>query len=145
MLEDLDPQEVFHYFEELTQIPRCSGDEKQVSDYLVAFAAQRKLEVFQDKALNVIVKKPGTAGYEDSPAVIIQGHMDMVCEKSAGSRHDFSKDPLRLKIEGDLVQADGTTLGADNGIAIAFGLAVLDCADLPHPPPADCDPQDRNA
>ena len=134
MLEDLDPQEVFHYFEELTQIPRCSGDEKQVSDYLVAFAAQRKLEVFQDKALNVIVKKPGTAGYEDSPAVIIQGHMDMVCEKSTGSRHDFSKDPLRLKIEGDLVQADGTTLGADNGIAIAFGLAVLDSADLPHPP-----------
>ncbi|HEY5474544.1 MAG TPA: hypothetical protein VIK32_15320, partial [Candidatus Limnocylindrales bacterium] len=69
MLEDLKPKEVFHYFEELTQIPRCSGNEEQASDYLVSFAKQRKLEVFQDKALNVIIKKPGTAGYEDSPAV----------------------------------------------------------------------------
>jgi dipeptidase D len=134
MLEDLNPQAVFHYFEELTQIPRCSGNERQVSDYLADFAKQRKLEVFQDKTLNVIIKKPGTAGYEDSPAVIIQGHMDMVCEKSKGSRHDFSKDPIPLKIEGDLVRADGTTLGADNGIAVAYGLALLDSADVPHPP-----------
>ena len=134
MLEDLDPREVFHYFEELAQLPRCSGNEKQASDYLVSFAKQRKLEVFQDKALNVIIKKPGTAGYGDSPAVIIQGHMDMVCEKSKGSRHDFSKDPIPLKVEGDLVRADGTTLGADNGIAVAYGLAILDSADIPHPP-----------
>jgi dipeptidase D len=134
MLEDLDPKAVFHYFEELTRIPRCSGNEKQASDYLVGFARQRKLEVFQDEALNVIIKKPGTAGYEDSPAVIIQGHMDMVGEKSKGSRHDFSKDPIPLKIEGDLVRADGTTLGADNGIAVAYGLAILDSADIPHPP-----------
>jgi len=134
MLEDLEPREVFRYFEELTQIPRCSGNEKQASDYLVDFARQRKLEAFQDKALNVIIKKPGTAGYEDAPAVIIQAHMDMVCEKSKGSRHDPSKDPLPLKIEGDLVRADGTTLGADNGIAVAYGLAILDSADLPHPP-----------
>ena len=134
MLEDLNPQAVFHYFEELAQIPRCSGNEQQVSDYLVDFAKQRKLEVSQDKALNVIIQKPGTAGYEDSPAVIIQGHMDMVCEKSKGSRHDFAKDPIPLKVEGDLVRADGTTLGADNGIAVAYGLAVLDSADLPHPP-----------
>jgi dipeptidase D len=134
MLEDLDPQAVFRYFEELTQIPRCSGDEKRVSDYLVGFAKQRKLEVFQDKALNVIIKKLGTSGYEDSPAVIIQGHMDMVCEKSKGSHHDFSKDPIPLKIDGDFVRADGTTLGADNGIAVAYGLALLDSADIPHPP-----------
>ena len=134
MLEDLEPQGVFHYFEELTRIPRCSGSERQVSDYLVGFARQRKLEVSQDEALNVTIKKPGTAGYEDSPAVIIQGHMDMVCEKSKGSDHDFSKDPIPLKIEGDFVRADGTTLGADNGIAIAYGLAILDSADIPHPP-----------
>lgn len=134
MLEDLEPKQVFGYFEELTKIPRCSGSEKRVSDHLVAFAKDHKLEVFQDEALNVIIKKPGTAGYENSPAVIIQGHMDMVCEKSKGSRHDFDKDPLTLKVEGDLVRADGTTLGADNGIAVAYGLALLDSADIPHPP-----------
>ncbi|MDR3669231.1 MAG: aminoacyl-histidine dipeptidase [Holophaga sp.] len=130
----MKPKEVFHFFEELTRIPRGSGNEKQASDYLVDFARQRKLAVFQDEALNVIIKKPGTAGYEHSPAVIIQGHMDMVCEKAEGCRHDFTKDPLVLKIEGDILRAVGTTLGADDGIAVAFGLAVLDSADLPHPP-----------
>ncbi len=134
MLEDLDPKPVFRFFEELTKIPRCSGNEKQVSDYLVGFAEERKLEAFQDKALNVIIGKPGTAGYEKSPAVIIQGHMDMVCEKAKGSQHDFAKDPLSLAIDGDVLRADGTTLGADNGIAVAYGLAILDSADIPHPP-----------
>ncbi len=134
MLEPLEPKEVFHFFEELTRIPRGSGNEKQVSDFLVDFARQRKLEAFQDKALNVIIRKPGTAGYEHSPAVIIQGHMDMVCEKAKGSRHDFSTDPLVLKIEGDFLRADGTTLGGDDGIAVACGLAILDSKDIPHPP-----------
>lgn len=133
MLEDLDPKQVFRFFEELTKIPRCSGNEKQVSDYLVGFAKERKLEAFQDKALNVIIRKPGTAGYEKSPAVIIQGHMDMVCEASKATSHDFSKDPLSLVIDGDVLRADGTTLGADNGIAVAYGLAVLDSTDIPHP------------
>jgi dipeptidase D len=134
MLEQLKPKEAFHYFEELTKIPRGSGNEKQVSDFLVDFAKQRKLEAFQDQALNVIIRKPGTAGYEHSPAVIIQGHMDMVCEKVKGSKHDFSKDPLALKIEGDFLRADGTTLGGDDGIAVACGLAILDSKDIPHPP-----------
>jgi len=134
MLENLSPKPVFLYFEELTGIPRCSGSEKQASDYLVAFANERKLEVIQDEALNVIIKKPGTEGYESSPAVIVQGHMDMVCEKSKGSTHDFSKDPLTLKIDGDILRADGTTLGADNGIAVAYGLALLGSSDIPHPP-----------
>jgi len=134
MLEDLNPKAVFRFFEELSKIPRCSGNEKQASDYLVTFAEERNLEVVQDKALNVIIKKPGTAGYEDSPAVIIQGHMDMVGEKSKASRHDFSKDPIALKADGDFLRADGTTLGADNGIAVAYGLALLDGADIPHPP-----------
>ena len=115
MLERLKPKEVFHYFEALTRIPRGSGNEKQVSDFLVDFARQRKLEVFQDEALNVIIRKPGTAGYEHSAAVILQGHMDMVCEKAKGVRHDFTKDPLTLKIEGDFVRADGTTLGVRTG------------------------------
>ncbi len=134
VLENLSPKEVFRFFEELTGIPRCSGNEKRVSDYLVAFAEERKLEAFQDEALNVVIRKPGTAGYEKSPAVIIQGHMDMVCEKAKGTSHDFSKDPLTLKIEGDFVRADGTTLGADNGLGVAYGLAILDSADIPHPP-----------
>lgn len=134
MLEGLDPKPVFHFFEVLTTIPRCSGDEKQVSDYLVAFAKERDLEVFQDEALNVVMKKPGTPGYEESPPVIIQGHMDMVCEKSKGSAHDFAKDPIPLKIDGDILRTDGTTLGADNGIAVAYGLALLDSTDIPHPP-----------
>ncbi len=134
MLEPLKPKEVFHYFEELTKIPRGSGNEKQVSDFLVDFAKQRKFEAFQDKALNVIIRKPGTKGYEKSPAVILQGHMDMVCEKVKGSKHDFSKDPLTLKIEGDFLRADGTTLGGDDGIAVACGLAILDSKDIPHPP-----------
>jgi len=134
MLENLKPGAVFHYFEELTRIPRESGHERQVSDYLAGFARQRKLEVVQDQALNIIIRKPGTAGYEHSPVVIIQGHMDMVCEQAKGSRHDFSRDPLALKIEGDLLRAEGTTLGADNGIAVAYGLALLDSAGIPHPP-----------
>ena len=134
MLEHLEPRPVFRFFEELTRIPRCSGHEKRASDYLVEFAKARKLEVFQDKALNVIIKKPGTTGYEKSPAVILQGHMDMVCEKATDSRHDFAKDPIPLKVDGDFVRTDGTTLGADNGIAVAYGLALLDSADIPHPP-----------
>ena len=134
VLKDLKPTEVFKFFEELTTIPRTSGDEKRVSDYLVAFAKERKLEVFQDKALNVIIKKPGTSGYENSPTVIIQGHMDMVGEKSNKNKHDFTKDPLKLRIDGDFVYATDTTLGADNGIAVAFGLALLDSKEIPHPP-----------
>jgi len=134
MLEGLDPRPVFHFFEALTKIPRCSGSEKPVSDYLVTFAEERGLEVFQDEALNVVIKKPGSAGFEQSPAVIIQGHMDMVCEKSKDSNHDFAKDPIPLVVDGDLIRTDGTTLGADNGIAVAYGLALLDSSDIPHPP-----------
>ncbi len=133
-MKNLNPKSVFHYFEELTKIPRCSGNEKQVSDYLVCFAKEKKLDVFQDKALNIIIKKPGTAGYETSPPVIIQGHMDMVCGKSGKSGHDFSKDPITIKTGGDFLRATGTTLGADNGIGVAYGLAILDSEDIPHPP-----------
>lgn len=133
VLKDLNPSSVFNFFEELTQIPRCSGNEKQVSDYLVNFAKERKLEVIQDKALNVIIKKPATPGYEKAPTVILQGHMDMVCEKNKDTIHDFEKDPIKLRIIDDMIYATDTTLGADDGIAVAIALAILDSKDIPHP------------
>ncbi|WIV13839.1 aminoacyl-histidine dipeptidase [Proteiniborus sp. MB09-C3] len=134
VLENLEPQAVFSFFEDMTQIPRCSGSEKAISDYLVNFAKKRNLEVIQDKALNVIIKKPGTKGYENAPVVILQGHMDMVCEKNKNTNHDFSTEPLKLRVENDMVMATGTTLGADNGIAVAYALAILDSDEISHPP-----------
>lgn len=133
-LENLQPERVFYYFEELTRIPRCSGEEKKVSDYLVDFAKEHNLDVIQDEALNIIIKKPGTSGFENSPKVILQGHMDMVCEKESSVEHDFSKDPIELRVEGDYIMANGTTLGADNGIAAAMCMAILESKDIPHPP-----------
>jgi dipeptidase D len=134
VLKELKPYDVFKYFEEITQIPRGSGNEKGISDYLVAFAKEHNLEVIQDEALNVIIKKPGTAGYENAPTVILQGHMDMVNEKNQGTEHDFEKDPLKLRIEGDMIYATDTTLGADNGIAMAYAMALLSSKDIAHPP-----------
>lgn len=134
ILEAIEPIEVFHYFEELSQIPRGTFNTKAVSDYCVKFANERGLEVIQDEINNVIIKKPGTEGYEDSEPVIIQGHLDMVCEKSEHSDHDFTKDPLELYVEDGYVKARDTTLGADDGIAIAIAMAILDSTDIPHPP-----------
>lgn len=133
ILKDVQPVEVFKYFEKLTQIPRGSGNEKEVSDYLVSFAKEHNLECVQDSALNVVIKKKSTAGYENSPAVVLQGHMDMVCEKNIDIEHDFSKDPLKLRIIDDMIYATGTTLGADNGIAVAMGLAILASNEYEHP------------
>lgn len=129
-----EPTDVFFYFEELSKIPRGSGNEQEVSDFLVAFAKSHSLEVNQDAALNVVIKKPGTIGYENSPVVVIQGHMDMVCEKDPEVIHDFFKDPICLHVQDDMIFAKGTTLGADNGIAVAMGLALLASDDIPHPP-----------
>lgn len=134
ILQNLEPKSVFKYFEEISQIPRGSGNEKSISDYLVSVAKKLNLEVIQDKALNVIIKKPGTEGYENSETVILQGHMDMVCEKNKGTDHDFQKDPLKLRVVDDMVYATDTTLGADNGIAVAYALAILESTDIPHPP-----------
>ena len=132
-LKNLKSYEVFKFFEEMNKIPRGSGNEKAISDWLVKFAKDRNLEVIQDEALNVIIKKPGTKGYENSKPVIIQGHMDMVCEKNQSTVHDFEKDPVECIVEGDFLRANGTTLGADNGIAVAFGLAILDSNEIAHP------------
>ena len=115
-------------------MPRGSGNERAISDFLVKFAKDRNLEVHQDKAMNVIIKKPGTAGYEKAPTVIIQGHMDMVCEKEASSNHDFLKDPIKFVVKGEMLYAEKTTLGGDDGIAVAYALTVLDSKDIPHPP-----------
>jgi len=133
-IENPKLQLVFKYFSQISKIPRGSGNEKAISDYLVSKAKRLGLEVIQDKALNVIIKKPGTKGYENSPGVILQGHMDMVCEKNKDTVHDFTKDEIKLRVEGDYLYATGTTLGADNGIAVAMGLALLACDDTPHPP-----------
>lgn len=134
ILNNLEPRSVFGYFEEITQIPRGSGNERAISNYLVEFARKNNLEVIQDDAMNVIIKKPGTSGYEKAPAVIIQGHMDMVNEKNKGTEHDFDKDPLKLRVVDDMLYATDTTLGADNGIAIAYSMALLASKDIPHPP-----------
>lgn len=104
-LEGVKHKEIFRYFEEISTIPRGSCNEKAISDYLVAFAASHNMEVFRDKALNVVIKKPATAGYEKAPIVILQGHMDMVCEKNRGTQHDFEKDPIRLKVIDDMMYA----------------------------------------
>ncbi|WP_297634089.1 aminoacyl-histidine dipeptidase [uncultured Clostridium sp.] len=133
-LSNLEPKAVFHYFEEISRIPRGSGNEKGISDYLVSFAKGLGLEVIQDEFLNIIIKKPGTKGHENAPGVIIQGHMDMVCEKNKGTEHDFLKDGLDLRIDGDNIFANGTTLGADNGIAVAYGMAILASNEIEHPP-----------
>ncbi|KPU45746.1 cytosol non-specific dipeptidase [Oxobacter pfennigii] len=130
----LDPEPVFKFFQEISSIPRGSGNEKAISDYMVEFARARNLHCIQDEALNIIIKKPGNFGYENAPTVIIQGHMDMVCDKNKETRHDFEKDPIKLRVEGDMLYANNTTLGADNGIAVAYGLALLDSKDIPHPP-----------
>ncbi len=125
---------VLSFFEEINKIPRGSGNEKQVSDFLVQFAKERNLWVHQDKANNVIIKKPASKGYENHKTVVIQGHMDMVLEKNEDVIHNFETDPIKVIYDGDFIHADGTTLGADNGIAVAMGMALLDDKDAIHPP-----------
>lgn len=127
-------EKIFTYFEEISKIPRCSGNEKAISDYLVKFAKEHNLEVIQDEVLNVIIKKSATPGYENAPGVILQGHMDMVCVKNIDKVHDFLKDPITLKYVDDMIYADGTSLGADNGIALALAMAVLTDENAKHPP-----------
>ena len=126
VLENCEPKRVFYYFEEISKIPHGSKNTKEISDYLVSFAKEHQLRYVQDEYGNIVIYKAASAGYEKLPAVILQGHMDMVCEKEAGSNHDFEKDPLRLKIEDGFVTAEGTTLGADDGIAVAYALALLE-------------------
>lgn len=133
-LSHLQPTRVFHYFEEICGIPHGSGDTARISDYCVAFAKAHNLTCHQDTLGNVIIKKPATAGYEDHPAVILQGHIDMVCEKAPDCSIDFATDGLDVDTDGEFVFAHGTTLGGDNGIAVAMAFAILESTELTHPP-----------
>ena len=134
ILEGLRPQEALHYFEELCAIPHGSRDTKRISDYCVRFARERGLHYVQDEHNNVVIYKPASKGYEDHPTVILQGHLDMVCEKDADCDIDFTKDGLRLRHDGRYIFAEGTTLGGDDGIAVAYALAILASDTLKHPP-----------
>lgn len=134
ILEKLQPQAVFAHFEQLCAIPHGSGNTKAISDYLVRFAAARGLRHIQDAHNNVIIFCPGTPGYETAAPVILQGHMDMVCETAPDCAKDLTREGLDLFIDGDTIGARGTTLGGDDGIAVAMALAILDADDIPHPP-----------
>ena len=133
VLTGLYPQRVFDYFEELTRIPRGSGNEKAVSDYLVSFAKEHGLFYVQDEADNVIMIKEASAGYETEETLILQGHMDMVAVKDADCPLSLEHDALALAVEGDTIYAKGTSLGGDDGIALAYALAVLEDDTLSHP------------
>ncbi len=128
------PEDALHYFEDLCAIPHGSGNEQAISDYLFRFFQEQGLTVKQDPMGNLYVRKEGSAGCEHLPAVLLQGHMDMVCEKNSDTIHDFEKDPLQLMVDGNFLRAKGTTLGADDGTAIAYMMAIAARKDLVHPP-----------
>lgn len=133
-LQGLEPESVFRYFEEICAIPHGSRNTKAISDYLVFFAKAHGLRCRQDESNNVVIFAPGTCGLEDHESVILQGHMDMVCEKDAGCPLDMAVDGLDVTHDGCCVYAKGTTLGGDDGIAVAYALAILDDNTIAHPP-----------
>ena len=130
---NLKPERVFHYFREISDIPHESHNEKAISDYIYNFGKKLGLETKQDDILNVYIRKPATKGYENKPGIILQGHMDMVCEKATSSNHNFATDKIEWVIKDDLIFANDTTLGADDGIAVAMAMAILEDEDLVHP------------
>lgn len=128
--ENLGNEKFFEFFKEISDIPRKSSNEKKIADYLVEFAKYRGLKYYRDTLNNVIIWKKASKGYEEKPVLGIQNHIDMICEKEEGIKHDFSKDKLKLYIDGDFVKAKGTTLGADNGVGVAYSLAILDSKEI---------------
>lgn len=134
VLSNIEPKEVFEQFEALSMVPRRTYRDEKISAFCVQFAKDHGLDYVQDETGNVIIYKPGTPGYEDSEPVIMQGHMDMVAAKTLDSDHDFDTEPLDLFVDGNYIGARETTLGADDGIALAFAMAVLASDDIPHPP-----------
>ncbi|MBI9068936.1 MAG: aminoacyl-histidine dipeptidase [Salinivirgaceae bacterium] len=133
VLQGLEPKEVWEYFNEICQVPRPSKKEEKIIAYLMDFGKKHKLETKTDAAGNVLIKKPATKGFENKKAVVLQSHMDMVCEKNGDTKHDFMKDPIEPVVEGDWVSAKGTTLGADDGIGMAAQLALLVADKIEHP------------
>ncbi|MEY4647811.1 MAG: hypothetical protein RL009_227, partial [Actinomycetota bacterium] len=134
VLTHLEPQEVLGLFEVLANIPRGSGNESKVADWVVAYATELGLEAKKDALSCVLVKKPGQGGLENAAPLILHGHLDMVCEKAEGVEFDFKNDPIKLIVDGDYITADGTSLGADNGIGVSYILALLADKNTPHPP-----------
>jgi dipeptidase D len=133
-IENLEPKLVWKHFDEIRKIPRCSKHEEKIREYIVDFAKKQGLKTKVDSTGNVVIFKPATQGMQQKPTVILQGHMDMVCEKNSDVKFDFTKDPIQLKITGDLLTANGTTLGADNGIGLAISLAILEDKTVRHGP-----------
>ncbi len=133
-IQGLEPPLLWDHFYRVSRIPRCSGNEQGARNYILEVAERNRLEHKVDRAGNVVIKKPATPGYEKRPVVVLQGHMDMVCEKHSSAQHDFSRDPIALRRQGDWLTADGTTLGSDNGIGVAAALAVLEDKNLEHGP-----------
>jgi len=133
IIEALEPKNVWKNFYAINQIPRCSGNEEEVGQYITDFAQRLGLMWKKDEVGNIVIAKPATPGMENRPACVIQGHLDMVCEKNKDTVHDFSKDPIKMLVDNGWVTADGTTLGADNGIAVAMGMALMEADDIPHP------------
>src|SRR5512146_1162326 len=134
VLSELEPQVVWKHFEALTKIPRASGNEAAARQYILDQARKLGLETQQDQAGNVVVRKPAHRGRENAPIALLQGHLDMVCEKNEDTAHDFSKDPIRVVRRDGWLYADGTTLGSDNGVGVAASLAVMESADIAHGP-----------
>ena len=131
-MKNLEPKQVFAIFEQITKVPRPSKHEEKISQWLVDFAAEHGIECVRDEALNVIMRVPATPGYEDHEGVILQGHMDMVCEKNGDVKHDFMTDPIETYVDGDFLKARGTTLGGDDGIGVAMSLAAITDKSLLH-------------
>ncbi len=125
-LKGLKPEKLWHHFEEISKIPRCSKHEEKVREYLISFAKEKGLEYKVDEVGNVVIIKKADPGFENKPAIILQGHIDMVCEKNKETEHDFEKEGIKLVVDGDWLKADGTTLGADNGIGVAAALSILE-------------------
>jgi dipeptidase D len=134
VLGNLEPKLVWELFEEITKVPRPSKKEGKILDWMKKFAEENNLEWQQDELGNLVIRKPATPGMENRKGVVIQGHLDMVCEKNSDVEFDFDNDPIQVYVDGDWVKAKGTTLGADNGIGLAMGLALLKSTDIPHPP-----------
>ncbi|UCD14417.1 MAG: aminoacyl-histidine dipeptidase [Thermoplasmatales archaeon] len=134
VVENLEPKQLWKHFDEIRKIPRCSKHEEKIRQYLLDFARKQGLKLKTDKPGNIVISKPASPGMEGKPIVILQSHMDMVCEKNSDVDHDFTKDTIKLKLEGDILTADGTTLGADNGIGIAITMAILEDKALKHGP-----------
>lgn len=133
-LTDLEPKELWKHFAALTAIPRASTKEAAAREYVRSIGARHQLEILQDQVGNTVIRKPARTGREAAPMALLQGHLDMVCEKNEGTAHNFDTDPIRVQRDGDWLKAEGTTLGADNGVGVAAALAVLESTDIAHGP-----------